>query len=824
MTRKVLFLTALLLCGTLLSGQVYSTWALAELGAPAATLDLQEASGQGLPLESTLLQVGSLSAIVKGQPYSLDAVPYIDPGASRVMAPFQLLADGAGLEWDWNGDSRLITLQKDGRTLYLGLGFHQALMDGEWLPLDCPCELSPSGLPFVPLRFVVEAFGGEISYDGSTKAIAISHWAADQNTDPEVKAASKSAKAVARTEIWKVIASGTASSAGVAIMDQGKTVYSEGIAMADWEAGIPADSDTVFNIGSVSKLFAATSIMLLVDEGKVVLDDPVTKYLPEFVMADERYQDITVRMLLNHSSGLPGSTFWGNLGTAYNEDVYQELLQSLALSTLKHRPGELPIYCNDGLTLAEMIVARVSGLDYGDFLTQRIFAPLALSHAGLGVGRLSGGKTPARAYDPDGRALPLEVLSLLGSGGISATPEDLCRFADSFSDPPSLLQSASQLEMLRRQPTELQGKLRADTFPYGLGWDYADVTPFTADLRLYGKSGGTAHYSSMLYTVPSYRISVAVIACGAGSNSQAIAYEVLSAYLQEKGLVSAGEEAVLPEATAEPVPSEQKNFEGHYLYGGSVVRLQLDAQEGTLTMFADHGGAAVPVFSALYSDGMFHDGKSTYYLTSTDGSDYLVGRNPVFKYDMIVAEKLLLPVVHLQLSISMEGRLWLRRGIKPTEGIELLLPYYIVDSGPISDLPGYVDFMGPKVVVAPDFAGMPAKGMRDLEELRLVDREGSIWLWLSGAYYMPAEACPQLGLGLTGVVIGQETGDEWLQLEADAMLGFDLPPGSRALVLGETGVLYDSLMDHGHVFAPAGSFIHLAGNPGDLLQVTATLK
>jgi hypothetical protein len=147
-----------------------------------------------------------------------------------------------------------------------------------------------------------------------------------------------------------------------------------------------------------------------------------------------------------------------------------------------------------------------------------------------------------------------------------------------------------------------------------------------------------------------------------------------------------------------------------------------------------------------------------------------------------------------------------------------------VDSGPISDLPGYVDFMGPKVVVAPDFAGMPAKGMRDLEELRLVDREGSIWLWLSGAYYMPAEACPQLGLGLTGVVIGQETGDEWLQLEADAMLGFDLPPGSRALVLGETGVLYDSLMDHGHVFAPAGSFIHLAGNPGDLLQVTATLK
>ena len=94
----------------------------------------------------------------------------------------------------------------------------------------------------------------------------------------------------ARTEIWKAITSGTAGSATVAIMDGGKLIYAEGFGMADRETSTVVDENTVFNIGSISKLFAATSSMLLVDEGKVDLDEPVTTYLPGFAMADERYK------------------------------------------------------------------------------------------------------------------------------------------------------------------------------------------------------------------------------------------------------------------------------------------------------------------------------------------------------------------------------------------------------------------------------------------------------------------------------------------------------------------------------------------------------
>ena len=89
----------------------------------------------------------------------------------------------------------------------------------------------------------------------------------------------------------------------------------------------------------------------------------------------ERYRDITVRMLLNHSSGLPGGSYANSFGYKYHNPFLQETLRTLARSHLKHAPGERAVYCNDGFSLAEIIVERVSGKKYSTFLAQRIFAP-----------------------------------------------------------------------------------------------------------------------------------------------------------------------------------------------------------------------------------------------------------------------------------------------------------------------------------------------------------------------------------------------------------------------------------------------------------------
>ena len=109
----------------------------------------------------------------------------------------------------------------------------------------------------------------------------------------------------------------------------------------------------LYGIGSVSKVFTAAAVMKLVEDGKLDLDEPVIAYIPEFIMADERYVHITPRTLLNHSSGLMGSTGGNVYLLGDNDEVnHDQFLDILKSQTLKHDPGDRSIYCNDGFTRA----------------------------------------------------------------------------------------------------------------------------------------------------------------------------------------------------------------------------------------------------------------------------------------------------------------------------------------------------------------------------------------------------------------------------------------------------------------------------------------
>ncbi|MEA1883556.1 MAG: serine hydrolase domain-containing protein [Thermotogota bacterium] len=201
-------------------------------------------------------------------------------------------------------------------------------------------------------------------------------FSSDGIINPEIDSCYEKAVITARKESWKRINSGGAGSGSVAIMENGELVYFEGFAMADREKSLRVDEETVFNIASVSKVFAATAIMLLVDEGKIDLDEPVTRYLTEFKSPDPRYREVTVRMLLNHTSGLAGSTLANTFGYVYNQDANKVIMENISNSNLIHDPGSVAVYCNDGFALAEMIVERVSGTNYIDFLSKGIFEPL----------------------------------------------------------------------------------------------------------------------------------------------------------------------------------------------------------------------------------------------------------------------------------------------------------------------------------------------------------------------------------------------------------------------------------------------------------------
>ncbi|MGL4799784.1 MAG: serine hydrolase domain-containing protein, partial [Cellulosilyticaceae bacterium] len=108
-------------------------------------------------------------------------------------------------------------------------------------------------------------------------------------------------------------------------------------------------TDTLYGIGSVSKVYTTMAVMQLVEQGKIDLDTPVVTYIPEFEMADARYKDITPRMLLNHSSGIMGTTF-KNMLLLEDDDTYStsHLLEALKTQWLKADPGAFSVYCNDG--------------------------------------------------------------------------------------------------------------------------------------------------------------------------------------------------------------------------------------------------------------------------------------------------------------------------------------------------------------------------------------------------------------------------------------------------------------------------------------------
>ncbi len=634
------------------------------------------------------------------------------------------------------------------------------------------------------------------------------------------------AKVTARTEIWKDINAGSTGSAAVAILDDGKFVYSEGFGMADREKGIPVDRHTIFNMGSVSKVYVATAIMLLVDEGKVDLDQPVTRYLPEFTMADERFKDITVRMTLNHSSGIPGTTGANNFGFAFNKDVYKDTLDTLALSNLKHRPGEMNPYCNDGFTLAEMIVVRVSGLSFPDFLNERVLRPLGISNTGPGVGMRQETKTvKAAKYYPPGRlnAEPLEVLSVLAAGGLSASAEDLCRFADSFSGKgPQILSAKALAEIKKVQPPEFNGKLRGPDVSFGLGWDVTDHERYRVQgIKVLGKSGGTGTYTTMVFAVPDKRIAVAVIATGARSSAIAIADRVLEAYLVDKGLMKKEVKAVTPPVKAQPAPESLKAFAGYYATGNALYKVAIDPEKGALTVYNVEGTTETPVVTGVYNSGYFHtQGEMLYFVVSGDRR-YFAKHDPAWMVDTIRGEKIEPAATPVKLAVQFDDRKWLRRNAKPFEG-SMGVADYVVEGGLIKALPGYIEFGGVKRIESPLFAGMPVKSMRDLSELRLVDRDGGLWAWCNGALFMPADMAAQLeGDKATGV-IGAEGFAEWLKVPGDSVLSFAKPAQGRVLVYNAAGaLLFDSALDSGEVFVGAGGFVAMTGNAGDAFTVIA---
>jgi len=198
---------------------------------------------------------------------------------------------------------------------------------------------------------------------------------------------------------------------GIIADKTGKVHYKNLLGYADVEAKKPISEENVFWIASMSKMFAGASIMMLVDEGKVSLDDPVTKFIPQlekWMVVEEKDQShillkalvrpVTIRHVLSHTSGLAGSS---ELQQATGSDSTPLKARALSSVTgpLQSQPGEKYAYGNQGMNIAARIVEIVSGMPYEEFLQKRFFDPLGMTEttfwpSDAQIARLAGAYGP----------------------------------------------------------------------------------------------------------------------------------------------------------------------------------------------------------------------------------------------------------------------------------------------------------------------------------------------------------------------------------------------------------------------------------------------
>jgi CubicO group peptidase (beta-lactamase class C family) len=345
-----------------------------------------------------------------------------------------------------------------------------------------------------------------------------------------------------------------------------------------------------YGIGSVSKMFTTVAVMKLVDKGMLDLDTPLTYYIPEFHMADERYKQITPKMLLNHSSGIMGTTLHnaflqGDADTRYHDDF----LEQLKKQRLKAAPGEYSVYCNDGFTLAEILIERISGMSFSKFIKSEISEPMGLSNTLTPQDGLD--ETALAPTYLDNHILPYVNCQLLGSGGIYGTSEDLCKFSQIFMKDSNInLLSKESIDLMAYpwyQENQISVNKGDSQVGYGLGWDSVDTYPFNLyGLKALSKGGDVKGYHSNLTVLPEQNLTIAITSSGGSSSyNQEAAQDIILEVLKEEGLINEIKDIKVKaenQVDIAPLPSEMKQYEGYYL-SQNMLKVEFNT-EGTLLL------------------------------------------------------------------------------------------------------------------------------------------------------------------------------------------------------------------------------------------------
>ena len=296
----------------------------------------------------------------------------------------------------------------------------------------------------------------------------------------------------------------------VAITKDDRIIYTKGFGVANVSTGKPLQSFYTFHIASISKTFAATAVMQLAEQGKIDINKPLTTYLPYFKMKDPRYKDITVKLMLNHTSGMPDVDDYEWEKNITDTGAAEHYVRSLADSQLISEPGKEFHYSNIAFDIMADLVAKVSGKFFEAYVKTNILIPLEMSRSSFFYPETDSSTRTSPHVGKPAQVSPVYPYNRMHapSSTLNSRAEELGQWVianlnDGKYRDHSIIQAATLQQMMT--PTFLTDKVR--NVSVGLSWfsyPYRGLTNIE-------HGGSDLGYKSILTLIPGKKLGIVLL-------------------------------------------------------------------------------------------------------------------------------------------------------------------------------------------------------------------------------------------------------------------------------------------------------------------------
>jgi len=370
------------------------------------------------------------------------------------------------------------------------------------------------------------------------------------------------------------------------VSKNGKVIYRKAFGMANLELQVPMKPENIIEIGSITKQFTAVAVLMLAEQGKLSINDEITKFIAEY---PTNGKTITIHHLLNHTSGIKSYTGMpGFIDFARQDHSPEDIVNFFKNEPMDFDPGEKYLYNNSGYILLGHIIEKASGQSYADFITEHIFKPLQMNNSYYGsktklISNRAEGYSPAE--DNWQKALPLSMTWPYAAGALMSNVDDMLLWHKSVHN--NTLISADSRAKAFTNTTLNNG----DLTNYGYGWAVNEIKGSPTIEH----GGGIFGYTTSGIYIPKENIYVIVLTNRDGSHPGDLAVKVAAHAL--------GKYSEIEDSQVSLTDEQLKKWVGNYSFDEDILR-SITFENGNL--FSQREGSdKLPIFSISEYEFLF---------------------------------------------------------------------------------------------------------------------------------------------------------------------------------------------------------------------------